>query len=69
MKTLPAITTLGCSWEQPFEPWEQGGQWREEPLLPAAQLINSPYDLDARYGKKRTTLWVGDKVHFTKALR
>ncbi len=35
-------------------------------MLPAAQLINSPYDLDARYGKKRTTLWVGYKVHFTQ---
>jgi len=34
--------------------------------LPAAQLINSPYDLDARYGKKRTTLWVGYKAHFTQ---
>ena len=34
--------------------------------MPAAQLINSPYDLDARYGKKRTTLWVGYKVHFTQ---
>jgi hypothetical protein len=22
-------------------------------------MINSPYDLDARYGKKRSTLWVG----------
>jgi transposase len=29
-------------------------------------LLNSPYDLDARYGKKRTTLWVGYKVHFTQ---
>ena len=34
--------------------------------MPAAQLINSPYDLDARYGKKRTTLWVGYKVHFSQ---
>ncbi len=66
MKTLPAITTLRTIWEQQFEPREQGGQWRTEPALPAAQLINSPYDLDARYGKKRTTLWVGYKVHFTQ---
>src|SRR5438132_1351035 len=64
MKTLPAITTLRTIWEQQFEAQEQGGQWRPEPALPAAQLINSPYDLDARYGKKRTTLWVGYKVHF-----
>jgi transposase len=66
MKTLPAITTLRTIWEQQFEPREQGGQWRTEPALPAAQLINSPYDLDARYGKKRSTLWVGYKVHFTQ---
>ena len=66
MKTLPAIETLRTIWEQQFEPLDQGGQWRQEPALPAAQLINSPYDLDARYGKKRTTLWVGYKVHFTQ---
>ena len=66
MKTLPAITTLRTIWEQQFEPREQGGRWRPEPALPAAQLINSPYDLDARYGKKRTTLWVGYKVHFSQ---
>ena len=66
MKTLPAITTLRTIWEQQFEPREQGGYWRQEPALPAAQLINSPYDFDARYGKKRTTLWVGYKVHFTQ---
>jgi transposase len=65
-KTLPAITTLRTIWEQQFEPREQGGRWRPEPALPAAQLINSPYDLDARYGKKRTTLWVGYKVHFSQ---
>jgi transposase len=34
--------------------------------LPAAQLINPPYDLDARNGKKRTTFWLGYKVHFTQ---
>lgn len=66
MKTLPAVTTLRTIWEQQFESLDQGGQWRVEPALPAAQLINSPYDLDARYGKKRTTLWVGYKVHFSE---
>jgi len=67
MKTLPAITTLRTVWEQQFEPLDQGGQWRQKPALPAAQLINSPYDLDARYGMKRTTVWVGYKVHFTQS--
>jgi transposase len=64
MKTLPAITTLHLIWEQLFEPQEKGGQWRVEPALPAGQMTNSPYDLDARYGKKRSKLWVGYKVHF-----
>src|SRR5215467_13976833 len=52
MKTLPAVSTLRTIWEQQFEPREKGGQWRAEPALPAGQIINSPYDLDARYGKK-----------------
>lgn len=42
------------------------GQWRKEPVLSAAQLIASPYDLDARNGKKRSTFWTGYKVHFTQ---
>ncbi len=66
LKTLPAIITLRTMWEQQFEPREQGGRWRQEPALPATQLINSPYDLDARNGKKRTTFWLGYKVHFTQ---
>src|SRR6266487_5931596 len=66
LKTLPAVITLRTIWQQQFEPLDQGGRWRTEPALPATQLINSPYDLDARYGKKRTTLWVGYKVHFTQ---
>jgi transposase len=66
VKTLPAVNTLRVIWEQQFEPLDQGGRWCVKPALPAAQLINSPYDLDARYGKKRSTLWVGYKVHFSE---
>jgi transposase len=66
LKTLPAITTLRHIWAQQFEPLGQGGLYAPAPALPAAQLINSPYDLDARYSKKRATLWVGYKVHFTQ---
>jgi hypothetical protein len=44
-----------------------GGHWRaKEELPPAAQMQNSPYDPDARYGKKRETHWVGDKLHVTE---
>jgi transposase len=44
MKTLPAVTTLQTMWEQQFEPRNQGGQWRRETALPAAQLLISPYE-------------------------
>src|SRR5258706_450537 len=37
LKTLPAVMTLRTIWEQQFEPLDQGGQWRLEPALPAAQ--------------------------------
>jgi transposase len=66
MKTLPAVSTFRAIWEQEFEPSDQGGSFRQEPLLPAAQLITSPYDLDARNAKKRATFWTGYKVHFTQ---
>jgi DDE family transposase len=33
---------------------------------PSAQLIQSPYDVEARYSSKRSTNWVGYKVHLTE---
>ncbi|HSX82881.1 MAG TPA: transposase, partial [Candidatus Saccharimonadia bacterium] len=42
-------------------------RWRstdEQP--PAALLIQSPYDVDARYSQKRETQWVGYKVHLSE---
>jgi transposase len=42
-------------------------RWRETEDLPSATLfINSPYDPEARLGKKRSTLWTGYKVHLTE---
>jgi hypothetical protein len=39
-------------------------QWRSnEDLPPAALLIQSPDDVEARYGIKRTMTWTGYKVH------
>lgn len=69
LKTLPAITTLRQIWAQQFAPFEQGGGWQVEPALPAGQLINSPYDPEARYAKKRSTLWVGYTRPFHPNLR
>jgi transposase len=43
-------------------------RWRskEDGLPAAARFINSPYDPEAHYAKKRTTCWVGYKIHLTE---
>ena len=38
----------------------------EQDRLEAARLFFSPYDLDASAAKKRSTYWIGYKVHFTE---
>jgi transposase len=35
-------------------------------LPPSALLITSPYDVEARYSRKKSTAWTGYKVHFTE---
>jgi len=42
--------------------------WRtDQQGLPAlSRFINSPYDVEARYARKRSTSWVGYKVHLTE---
>lgn len=38
----------------------------DQELPSSALLIASPYDVEARYSRKRTTVWTGYKVHFTE---
>ena len=41
--------------------------WREPGNIPpASHFISSPYDPQARYGKKYSTQWTGYKVHLTE---
>jgi transposase len=48
-------------------PPEEPMEWRAVvDLPPAAQMINSPYDPEARYSVKRDTTWTGYKVHLTE---
>jgi transposase len=56
MKMLPAITTLRTMWEQQAGAKRARWGWRREPVLPAAQLITSPYDLDARTGREKSNI-------------
>ncbi len=66
LREIPAIQVLRRIWVQNY--FFEDGQlrWREaENLPPATLFINSPYDPEARLGKKRSTLWTGYKVHLT----
>lgn len=67
VRTLPAVEVLRQVWVQQY--YEEAGQvqWRTaDNCPPAAQLIQSPYDPEARFGHKRDTTWTGYKVHLTE---
>jgi len=64
---VPAVETLRQVWVQQFVVRADIVSWRSAvELPPSAQLIRSPYDVDARYAKKRQTEWTGYKVHLTE---
>jgi transposase len=68
---LPAVEILRQIWIQHYyrctEPGMEEVCWRDTAdQPPTAPLIQSPYDLDARYGTKRNTNWVGYKVHLSE---
>jgi transposase len=68
--SVPAVETLRQVWVQQFVVRaDQAGKlaWRTAEELPAStELIRSPYDVEARYAKKRQTEWTGYKVHLTE---
>lgn len=78
LRDLPAVVSLRQVWAQQYHPKEsaglddtagnpRAGTWRQkEELPPSSQLQNSPYDHEARYGKKRESHWVGYKAHVTE---
>jgi transposase len=66
-RALPAVETLRQVWAQQYE--REGERLRLRPapeLPPAAELIASPHDPEARCAKQRETTWVGYKVQFTE---
>lgn len=67
LRELPAVQTLRRVWLRQFF-WEEGElRWREADNRPAAgEEIDSPYDPQAHYAKKRETSWVGYKVHLSE---
>lgn len=67
LRELPAIRTLWRVWIQNYTWQEERLRWRTvEELPPSALMISTPYDEEAHYSKKRSTSWVGYKVHLTE---
>jgi transposase len=67
LREIPAIEVLRQIWIQNYYYEDGQVRWREQGNIPlATQFINSPYDPDARFGKKRSTMWTGYKIHLTE---
>ncbi|MEE8142695.1 MAG: IS1182 family transposase, partial [Planctomycetota bacterium] len=78
LRDLPIIDTLRRTWQRHYERRDDGtattGEGGERHVrfkanreLPkAAEGIESPYDLDARYRTKRDTQWTGYMVHVSE---
>lgn len=66
---VPAVDILRRVWIQQFRIVDGNLLWRvenQDELPPSAQLINSPYDLEARFSRKHAHTWVGYKVHLSE---
>jgi transposase len=67
LQDIPAVATLRRVWAEQYTDPPGPLRWREvKDRVPAAELIASPYDADARYSTKRDLQWVGYKVHLTE---
>ncbi|MFN8539477.1 MAG: IS1182 family transposase [Thermomicrobiales bacterium] len=67
LRAVPAVETLRVVWLQHYHAGDPP-RWREAAdLPPAAALVASPHDPEARYCAKRATHWTGYKVHLTES--
>jgi transposase len=64
---VPAVEILRRVWLFQFSLDDGRVRWRTAAdLAPAGQRINTPYDAEATFGNKRSTTWIGYKVHVTE---
>lgn len=67
LRQIPAVETLRQVWIQQYYCEDNKIRWRtQEEAPPASIMRSSPYEPDAHYAKKRTTSWVGYKVHLSE---
>jgi transposase len=67
LRELPAVQILRQVWAAQYLDGDDTLVWRDGKAMPSpAELIASPYDIEARYSTKRSVEWVGYKVHLTE---
>jgi transposase len=67
LSQIEAVEVLHRIWLQQYYVDDGVVQWRPKKWLPPSKkLIISPYDVEARYGRKRDVSWSGYKVHLTE---
>ena len=71
LRQIPALEIMRQVWVQQFYRSEADIHWRTEAegVPPSALFIASPYDPEAHFAKKRSTSWVGYKVHLTESCK
>jgi transposase len=67
LRFVPAVEILRQVWVQNYQRSDDTVRWRSSENIPSpSRYIGSPYDEEAHYSKKRSTTWVGYKVHLTE---
>jgi transposase len=69
LRELPILEAMRRIWIQQFYRDDDRIHWRTQKKWgqpPSNRIIASPDDAEARYAVKRSTEWVGYKVHFTE---
>ncbi|GHO47431.1 hypothetical protein KSX_55940 [Ktedonospora formicarum] len=68
LRHIPAVNVLRQVWVQNYQRVDDVVRWRSsEQIPPPSRYIGSPYDEESHYSKKRSTTWVGYKVHLTES--
>lgn len=68
LRSVPSVEILRQVWVQNYQRVDDVVRWRSsENIPPPSRYIGSPYDEEAHYSKKRSTTWVGYKVHLTES--
>ncbi len=67
LKDVASVQLLRQVWQQYYDLSGGKANWRAGPQESSDEgIIRSPYDPEARTGKKRETIWFGYKVHLTE---